>query len=59
MLAAALSLTLLAAPLAGCSATGRESIRFTFSKREAIGFMTDLVAQYNASQEDVEVIIDT
>ncbi|WP_197509894.1 ABC transporter substrate-binding protein [Tessaracoccus coleopterorum] len=46
-------------PLAGCSPDGRESIRFTFSKREAIGFMTDLVAKYNASQDDVEVVIDT
>ncbi|MGF6822821.1 raffinose/stachyose/melibiose transport system substrate-binding protein [Microbacterium sp. ZKA21] len=45
--------------LAGCSTDGRETIRFTFSKREAIPFMTDLVAEYNASQGDVRVEIDT
>ncbi|MFT4258307.1 ABC transporter substrate-binding protein [Microbacterium sp.] len=46
--------------LAGCSAgDGRETIRFTFSKREAIEFMTDLVSQYNASQNEVNVVIDT
>nr|WP_306387802.1 extracellular solute-binding protein [Microbacterium sp. MPKO10] len=38
---------------------GSETVRFTFSKREAISFMTDLVAEYNASQEDVTVELDT
>lgn len=50
---------LLGTALVGCSADGRETIRFTFSKREAIPFMTDLVAEYNASQDDVRVEIDT
>lgn len=29
--------------LAGCSADGKETIRFTFSKREAIDFMSKVV----------------
>lgn len=53
------ALALAAALLAGCSADGRETIRFTFSKREAIGFMTELVADYNASQDRVRVELDT
>ncbi|MFJ4045984.1 ABC transporter substrate-binding protein [Microbacterium sp. NPDC089987] len=52
-------LALLGSALVGCSSDGRETIRFTFSKREAIEFMTDLVADYNASQDDVRVEIDT
>jgi raffinose/stachyose/melibiose transport system substrate-binding protein len=43
----------------GCSADGRETIRFTFSKREALDFMNALVADYNASQDDVRVEMDT
>ncbi|WP_243842090.1 ABC transporter substrate-binding protein [Microbacterium hydrocarbonoxydans] len=58
--AGATALALLGTALAGCAAgDGAETIRFTFSKREAIEFMTDLVAQYNASQDDVHVEIDT
>ena len=53
------AIALLGTALVGCSADGRETIRFTFSKREAIPFMTDLVAEYNASQDDVRVEIDT
>ncbi|REC97481.1 carbohydrate ABC transporter substrate-binding protein (CUT1 family) [Microbacterium sp. AG157] len=45
--------------LAGCSADGRETIRFTFSKREALSFMNDVVAQYNASQDRVRVEMDS
>lgn len=48
-----------AALLAGCSADGRETIRFTFSKREALDFMNQLVADYNASQDRVTVQMDT
>ncbi|MGC5075990.1 ABC transporter substrate-binding protein [Agrococcus sp. DT81.2] len=59
MLAASAVLALSGSMLAGCAADGRESIRFTFSKREAIEFMTALVADYNASQSDVRVEIDT
>lgn len=52
-------LTLAGAFLVGCSSDGRETIRFTFSKREAIEFMTELVSEYNASQDKVTVEIDT
>lgn len=45
--------------LAGCAGDGREEVRFAFSKREAIGFMTELVDEYNASQDDVRIELDT
>ncbi|MFM2720217.1 extracellular solute-binding protein [Microbacterium mcarthurae (nom. nud.)] len=45
--------------LVGCSADGRETIRFTFSKREALTFMNEVVADYNASQDRVRVEMDT
>lgn len=45
--------------LAGCSADGRDTIRFTFSKREALEFMSGLVAEYNSSQDQVRVEMDT
>ncbi|WP_240663706.1 ABC transporter substrate-binding protein [Microbacterium enclense] len=57
---AALAVTALGvAMLAGCSADGRETIRFTFSKREALAFMTQVVADYNASQDRVRVEMDS
>ena len=60
LVAAAAALALVGAALTGCStAGGAETIRFTFSKREAIEFMTELVAQYNSSQDKVRVEIDT
>lgn len=60
LVAGAAALALVGAALTGCStAGGTETIRFTFSKREAIEFMTELVAQYNASQDEVRVEIDT
>ncbi|WP_336500377.1 ABC transporter substrate-binding protein [Microbacterium paraoxydans] len=58
--AGALGLVLTGAALTSCATGGgAETIRFTFSKREAIPFMTELVAEYNASQDDVRVEIDT
>ncbi|WP_284986606.1 extracellular solute-binding protein [Arthrobacter sp. fls2-241-R2A-172] len=55
-----LGLALLAGLLSGCTGEpGKETIRFTFSKREAIGFMGKLVADYNASQDKTEVVMDT
>ena len=61
-----LGLALLAGPLSGCAGdsgisgdSDKETIRFTFSKREAIGFMTKLVSDYNASQDETEVVLDT
>ncbi|WP_347108132.1 extracellular solute-binding protein [Paenarthrobacter sp. S56] len=60
MVAIGLGLALLAGLLSGCAGDkGKETIRFTFSKREAIGFMNKLVADYNASQEHTEVVLDT
>lgn len=60
MIAGALGLTLIGAALTSCAAgSSVETIRFTFSKREAIEFMTELVAEYNSSQDDVKVEIDT
>lgn len=58
-LAAGTALALGAAMLVGCSTDGRETVRFTFSKREAIEYMTGVVAKYNASQDKVRVVIDT
>ncbi|THE07645.1 carbohydrate ABC transporter substrate-binding protein [Microbacterium oleivorans] len=59
-IAAVLAVTALGgALLAGCSADGRETLRFTFSKREALPFMQDVVQTYNASQDDVTVEMDT
>lgn len=57
--AAVAALTVTGAMLAGCSADGRETIRFAFSKREALEFMNGLVDEYNASQDDVRVEMDT
>ena len=57
--AAVAVLALAGSLLVGCSGDGRETIRFTFSKREAIEFMTALVEDYNSSQDDVTVEIDT
>ncbi len=48
-----------AALLTGCSGDGREVIRFTFSKREALDFMNKVVSDYNASQDRVTVQMDT
>ncbi|MBD8102855.1 MULTISPECIES: ABC transporter substrate-binding protein [Plantibacter] len=50
---------LLASVLVGCSSDGRETIHFTFSKREAFTFMNQAVADYNASQQQYEVVMDT
>lgn len=60
MVAGGIGLVMVAAGLTGCAgASGVETIRFTFSKREAIEFMTELVAAYNSSQDKVRVEIDT
>lgn len=57
--AAVLGLAVMGTGLAACSSDGPEHIRFTFSKREAIDLMTDMVNEYNASQDDVVVELDT
>ena len=60
-IAGGVGLTLIGSLLVGCGAgaDGAESIRFTFNKREAIPFMTQVVNEYNASQDDVDVVLDT
>ena len=48
--------------LAGCasgSGDGATDITFHMSKPEAIPYMSDLVEEYNASQDDVNVVLDT
>ncbi|WP_166851317.1 ABC transporter substrate-binding protein [Isoptericola sp. BMS4] len=59
--AGCLGIALAGALLTGCGPGDDEpeTVRFTFSKREAIGFMTGVVDDYNASQDDVEVVLDT
>nr|WP_256714328.1 extracellular solute-binding protein [Microbacterium sp. RU33B] len=47
------------ASIAGCSAGGPETVRFHLSKPEAIPYFRELIAEYNASQDDVEVVLDT
>lgn len=46
------------AMLVSCSADQRETIRFTFSKREALAFMQGVVDEYNSSQDSVRVEMD-
>ena len=58
-LATGVLLGLIGAALAGCASDGRETIQFAFAKPEAIPYMRDLVQQYNSSQNDVTVVLDT
>lgn len=57
--ATAIAFALAAVSLAGCSTHSREDIRFTFSKREAIDFMQNVVNEYNSSQDRYNVKLDT
>jgi raffinose/stachyose/melibiose transport system substrate-binding protein len=58
--AAGLALLLAGGALAGCAGgDGRETIRFALAKPEAILYMTDLVEEYNSSQDEVHVVLDT
>jgi raffinose/stachyose/melibiose transport system substrate-binding protein len=53
-------LGLMATSLAACAgAGGAEQVHFHLSKPEAIPYFRELVAEYNASQDDVEVVLDT
>ncbi|WRS29918.1 extracellular solute-binding protein [Actinomycetaceae bacterium MB13-C1-2] len=57
---AAVAVVALGGPLlGGCSSGGREEIRFTFSKREAIPFISEVVKDYNSSQDRYEAVLDT
>lgn len=58
-LAIGLGLGLIGSALAGCAADSKENVHFTFSKREAITFMTQVVADFNASQDQYQVEMDT
>lgn len=44
---------------AGCSTGGPETVRFHLSKPEAIPYFRALVEEYNASQDEVRVVLDT
>lgn len=59
-LALTLSLVATGAALSGCAgSSGPESVRFYLSKPEAIPYFRDLIQKYNASQSDVQVVLDT
>jgi raffinose/stachyose/melibiose transport system substrate-binding protein len=58
-IAALLSLIAVAGLAAGCSSGGPEQVRFYISKPEAIPYFRDLVEKYNASQNEVHVVMDT
>lgn len=45
--------------LAACSGGGPEPVRFYLSKPEAIPYFRDLIKEYNASQNDVRVTLDS
>ena len=60
VLAAALGLLLAGGTLAGCSGGGgAETVRFYFSKPEAISYFRELVADYNSTHSDVTVVMDS
>lgn len=58
-LAAGIALATAAAALTACAGSGRETVRFHLSKPEAIPYFRDLIREYNASQDQVEVVFDT
>ena len=60
VLAAALGLVMVGATLTSCSAgDARETVQFHLSKPEAIPYFRELIVEYNASQDDVEVVLDS
>lgn len=60
MLAASLGLLMAGSALTGCTGDDDpETVRFHLSKPEAIPYFRELVSEYNASQDDVEVVLDT
>lgn len=59
-LAATLGLIMIGSALTGCAGGGGpETVRFHLSKPEAIPYFRELISDYNASQDDVEVILDS
>lgn len=60
VLASSLGILMLGTGLAACSAgDSPETVRFYLSKPEAIPYFRELIKEYNASNDDVEVILDS
>lgn len=60
VIAATLGLVLAGGTLAACSGGGGpEPVRFYLSKPEAIPYFRDLITEYNSSQNEVRVTLDT
>ncbi len=60
VLASLLGLALACTTLVGCSqGDGPEEVSFHLSKPEAIPYFRDLIKTYNASQDEVEVVLDS
>jgi ABC-type glycerol-3-phosphate transport system substrate-binding protein len=60
VLAAALGLILAGSALSGCAGGGgAENVRFYLSKPEAIPYFRELIAEYNSTHDDVNVILDS
>ncbi len=58
--AVVLTLAIASGGLAACSGTSDpETVRFLLSKPEAIPYFRDLIKEYNASQDDVKVVLDS
>ncbi|KQP71608.1 ABC transporter substrate-binding protein [Microbacterium sp. PRC9] len=59
--AAGAVIAILGTSLVACSgaSTGPAEVRFHLSKPEAIPYFRDLIKEYNASQDEVEVVFDT
>ncbi|MBB2957161.1 hypothetical protein ACFPRL_28745 [Pseudoclavibacter helvolus] len=58
-LVAALVLVLTGSGLAACTATGPTEVRFHLSKPEAIPYFRELIQEYNSSQSEVRVVLDS
>ncbi|POH66612.1 carbohydrate-binding protein [Cryobacterium zongtaii] len=59
VVAASLGLLLAGATLTGCApGDAPETVSFHLTKPEAIPYFRELIKEYNASQDDVEVILD-
>ena len=60
VLAALIGPLMIGSALVGCAGGGdSETVRFFLSKPEAIPYFNELINKYNASQDDVEVVLDS
>lgn len=60
MLPASLTLLMAGAMLTGCAAgDAPETVSFHLSKPEAIPYFRELIKEYNSTQDDVEVVLDS